>query len=319
MDPVAEVAASAQRLSVSRLRGAAWAVLALAIFAGWFVVTRLSVTRELRIWDILALRFGVGALVLLPVLVLQRRSLSARRWREGLLLSFLWGVPFVLCVGLGLQLTSAEQASSVTPGLMPVFTGLIAWAFLGQRPGATRLAGYVVIAAGVIGMLGDRWLAGLRPNGGGLLLLLAAAALWAMYTLRIRRADLSAPVAAAFVCLWSAVLYLPFYLGFDVSRLGFAPLREVMWQTLYQGVLMSGVAIFAYNRAVALLGPTTAAAVFGLVPVVATAVAIPVLGEVPTPIDGLAICAIAIGVALAAGLAARSSTAPARLPLAPPA
>jgi hypothetical protein len=40
--------------------GALW-----TIFAGWFVVTRFSVTHELRIWDIMALRFGCGAVLLL--------------------------------------------------------------------------------------------------------------------------------------------------------------------------------------------------------------------------------------------------------------
>jgi len=39
------------RLPFSRrqLAGLAWAALTVAIFSGWFVVTRFSVTRELRI------------------------------------------------------------------------------------------------------------------------------------------------------------------------------------------------------------------------------------------------------------------------------
>ena len=39
-------------------------------FSGWFVVTRFSVTHDLRIWDVKALRFGGGGLILLPVLTL---------------------------------------------------------------------------------------------------------------------------------------------------------------------------------------------------------------------------------------------------------
>jgi hypothetical protein len=45
-----------------RAAGFLWATLALLIFSGWFVITRFSITRELQIWDIMALRFGVGAL-----------------------------------------------------------------------------------------------------------------------------------------------------------------------------------------------------------------------------------------------------------------
>jgi hypothetical protein len=47
-------------------------------------VTRFSVTRELQVWDIAALRFGVGAL-LLALAVLRRGSrLPAVAWREDL-------------------------------------------------------------------------------------------------------------------------------------------------------------------------------------------------------------------------------------------
>ena len=33
-------------------------------FSGWFVVTRLGFRHELRVWDIIALRFGEGAILL---------------------------------------------------------------------------------------------------------------------------------------------------------------------------------------------------------------------------------------------------------------
>ncbi|GAC1356209.1 MAG: DMT family transporter [Variovorax sp.] len=281
--------------------GLGWAALALVILSGWFVVTRLSVTRELRTWDILALRFGVGALVLFPILVVQRRQISARQWREGLVLAFLWGAPFVLFVAFGLQLTSAAQASSVTPGLMPVFAGLFAWAVLGEVPGPARLFGYAVIVAGVVALLAAQLLSG-GPQSSriGLVSLVVASALWAVYTLRFRRGELTPPQAAAFVCVWSAILYLPFYLLSGLSRLGRAPLQEVGLQALYQGVLMSAVAMLAYNRAVALLGAAAASAIVGLVPVVATLLAVPVLGEVPTALACAAIGAISVGVMLAA-------------------
>jgi hypothetical protein len=45
------------------------------IFSGWFVVTRFSVTHELRTWDVMALRFGVGAVLLFPFLIGSKRAL----------------------------------------------------------------------------------------------------------------------------------------------------------------------------------------------------------------------------------------------------
>jgi hypothetical protein len=37
-------------LSRKAVAGLAWAALSVLIFSGWFVVTRFSITRELRMW-----------------------------------------------------------------------------------------------------------------------------------------------------------------------------------------------------------------------------------------------------------------------------
>jgi drug/metabolite transporter (DMT)-like permease len=71
-------------------------------------------------------------------------------------------------------------------------------------------------------------------------------------------------------------------------------------QTVYQGVFMSCLAIVAFNRAVTLLGPSAATAIIALLPVVASILAIPVLGEIPLPAQWAAIIMIGIGVCLAA-------------------
>lgn len=282
------------------LSGFAWAAVTVTIFAGWFVVTRFGVTRELRVWDITALRFGCGALILLPVLLGRAGRLPKGAWIEGLVFSALWGAPFVLLVAMGLQLTSAAQASSVTPTMMPVFSGAIAWLALRERPDRGRLAGYAAIVAGLVGLTAGAALSGGSPSPAGFACLILASAMWALYTLRFRRSGLSPLQAAALICFWSAVLFLPAYLLFDLARVGSAPVREVLVQTLYQGVLMSAVAIVTFNRAVTLLGSGAATAIVALVPVVASAMAVPILGEIPTPIEGAAIAVIVIGVTLAA-------------------
>lgn len=285
------------RLSIA---GFAWAALAVTIFSGWFVVTRLGVTNELRVWDIIALRFGGGALLLLPVLLSRKRRLPSGAWLEGFVFALLWGAPFVFLVALGLQLTSAGQASSITPALMPVFAGLIGWLIFREAPGASRLLGYSVIVAGLTALVTVNAVSNEILSPGGIASLIVAAAMWAMYTLRFRLSGLTPLQAAALICFWSAALYLPGYLLFGLSRLGDATHREVAFQAVYQGVLVSAVAIVAFNRAVDLLGAGAAAAIIALVPVLASAIAIPVLGEIPSGLADVAIGAIAIGVVLAA-------------------
>jgi drug/metabolite transporter (DMT)-like permease len=289
------------------LLGLAWSLAGLLVFSGWFAVTRLVVTGDLGVWDVVALRFAGGALVLSPILLTQCRGLAWPAWQEGFLLSMLWGAPFVLLVGTGLRLTSAADASSVTPGLMPVFAGAIAWGLLRQRPTVRRLWGFGVIILGVAGLIAMGGRGTASPVG--FLCLMFAAGTWALYTLRLGASGLNALQAAAMVCFWSAVLYLPPYLLSGISRLPDASLRELVFQGFYQGALMSGLAIYAFNRAVALLGPIAAATITALIPVMATLIAVLLLGEVPPMPGWLAIAAIAGGVLLAASPARASRRA----------
>lgn len=301
------------------LRGVLWAALSVAIFSGWFVVTRFSVAQAggvstLTVWDITVLRFGVGAVILLPVLLAPwlirgRRRLPPGAGREGLLFAVLWGAPFVLLIALGLQLTSAGRAAAVTPTMMPVFAGLFGWVLLGDRPGRLRLAGYAAIAAGLLGLImAGAGLHGMRAVA-GFAAMLGAAALWAIYTLRFRRSGLTALQSAALICVWSALLVVPGYLILGLGQLQAAPLQEVLVQAGYQGVLMSVVAVITFNRAIALLGPAAATAMIALIPVTASLLAFLVLGETLNPVEIAAVLVIVAGVLLASRSSVSGTTA----------
>ena len=282
-----------------RLTGLGWAGLSVLIFSGWFVVTRFSVTRELRIWDITALRFGIGAVLLAPAVVRREARLPVIAWGEGLLFALLWGAPFVLLVALGLQLTSAAQAASIAPALMPVFAGVFAWAVLRERQGKVRWLGYGSIIVGLSCLVSAGAVARGAPDAVGICALAAAAAMWAIYTLLFRRSELKPIQAAALICVWSAVIYLPIYLVLLLSRFDQASPGEIVLQAGYQGVLMSGVAIATYNRTVSLLGSAAATAIIALIPAAASILAVPVLGETPSVIEGIALAIIVLGVVLA--------------------
>ena len=309
--PAAEINARTRRL----VEGFSWAAITVTIFAGWFVVTRFGVTHHtLRVWDIIALRFGGGAILLSPALLMPGRRVPPRLWLEGLFYAVLWGAPFVLFVTLGLLLTSAAQASSITPAMMPVFAGLLGWLIFGEAPGALRLLGYAAIVAGLVGLVAGHVMAQGGFSPGGIAALVVAAIMWAIYTLRFRHGRLPAMQAAAMICVWSAALYLPVYLLSGLSHLGTASFDEVAFQALYQGLLMSAVAIVTFNRAVNLLGAGAATAIIALLPTITTALAFPVLHEAPSIGSWIAIAVIAAGVLLAARPASSTPQVPQTAP-----
>lgn len=288
------------------VQGVLWSGVSLAVFSGWFVVTRLGFQQNLDLWDVVALRFGGGACFLLPFLLRGPSRLAMSDWPQGIILSFLWGVPFVILVAFGLRVTSATMTSAITPALMPVFAGAFTWVGLGEACSARQLTGFALIIVGLVALSTGFWFEHARLDVFGLLALIGAAAMWALYSLTFKRSTLTAMQAAGLVCVWSAVLYIPIYLLSGISRLGHAHFGELLFQACYQGFMMSVVANFAFNRAVSLLGSAAATTVIALVPVAATILAIPILHELPSKLSAIAVAAIAGGVFWAS----RSASAP---------
>jgi drug/metabolite transporter (DMT)-like permease len=120
-----------------------------------------------------------------------------------------------------------------------------------------------------------------------------------IYPLVFRRSQLTALQSAALICVWSSALYLQAYILFGLSRITGASASEMLVQTTYQGVCMSVVALVAFNRAIAIPGSREAAAIMASVPVMATLLAAPILGEGPSLPAVVAIAIIALGVIMA--------------------
>ncbi|WP_407529336.1 DMT family transporter [Methylobacterium oryzisoli] len=277
------------------LAGVAWALLAVTIWGGWFVVTRRTVGTGgvLGPADLVALRFGIGGLVLAPVM-LRLRHLTRPQVIDAVWLIVGQGAPFALLISTGLRFVHAGHGAALTPGTMPLLAALFGIIFLRDRPGRVALAGLVLILAGAVTLAGA-----FRSTEElyGYAMFLSAATLWAIGTVRMRRSTLRPIEATALICVVSCVVYLPPYFALGYSKLAAAPAAELILQLVYQGLLASVVALIAFNRSLALIGRRTPAFT-ALVPVIATLLAIPVLGEIPNLPTALAVAAIAFGVLL---------------------
>ena len=127
---------------------------------------------------------------------------------------------------------------------------------------------------------------------------------WASFTVAMRSAGQAgfAPLhAAATVSVVSAVIYLPLYVLFLPHRIMDAPIGAIVTQTIYQGIFVSIISLFAFARAVSILGASLGASFASIVPVLAMLAAIPLLGEWPKTSDYIGIAAITFGVILSSG------------------
>lgn len=286
------------------LRGAAWGLFAISIWVGWILLTRYGVTTSLSPFDIAALRFACAGLLLAPIVWRDGWGVRQIGWKLWMIICVGAGVPYVLIASGGLQFAPAAHAGALIPGTMPLWTALLALIFLHEKIAGPRRVGLFLIPIGIVTLLGSGLSHFETGHWRGHLLFLTAAICWASFTAAMRVASLkgfTALQAASVVSVVSALWYLPVYALFLPHRIAEAPLSAVVIQTIYQGIFVSIISLFAYARGVSILGASLGASFASLVPVLAMLLAIPLLGEVPMLIDYVGIAAITIGVFLSSG------------------
>lgn len=295
-------------LSVPRIRdagllwGAAAALAAVAIWALWIVATRHAVSHALAPAAVALTRYAVPALAFLGVALrvgLKPRGVS---WRVLALMVTGAGAPYFLIVATGMRFAPAADAGPLLPGTMPLILVVISVAGFGERLGASRLAGLVLIAAGIGAIGGHGLLDAASGAWRGHLLFVAGAFVWALYTLAFKRSGLSATQAVAVVSLWSFLMVLPWGGPAVAEAVAQGHWRDLAVQTLVQGACSGVVAHVLYGFAITRLGATRGAAFVALMPALAAVLAVPILGEIPSPAAIAGILATGLGVALLAGL-----------------
>jgi drug/metabolite transporter (DMT)-like permease len=287
--------------STEYTRGALYGLAAASIWAGWIVVARLGLRTGLTPWDIAALRFGVGGLLLLPYLRQKGLAIERLGWVGLAAVVLGCGAPMVLLVNAGLLFAPAAHAGGLFSGMVPLMVALLAAPILHEAFTSAKRVGIALILVGVIGIV---WSAdgtiGTRQNIGHVLFV-GGAFSWACFTVAMRRARLDGLHAAAIAAVGNLVLYLPVYAVIAGASLFKAPLADIALQAFVQGFLTAVISLLLYGRAVSILGASGGAAFPALCPAMTAVLAIPILGEWPTAIDWTAIILISAGVYVVSG------------------
>jgi drug/metabolite transporter (DMT)-like permease len=276
------------------------AAVAVLIWACYPVATRAAVTGSFGAEELVTLRFGIGALLFLPYLLLQFRAIRRDAWLRGVPLTLFQGAGMGALVICGLQFAPANHQAALGPGVNSAWVALLGFLVFARRPSPRVVVGATLCAMGVCAL--TCWGAA-RHDPTVLLgdaMFLGASALGALYVLQLRNWGVSAMQAAAIVTVYSALIVVPWHLYSSAAPLWRVAPLELLWQTLWQGVLIGCVALIALNHAVKRLGAERSSAMIALVPVLSAILALVFLGEVPSPAEIAAIVAISAGVSIGA-------------------
>jgi len=104
--------------------GAAYAVASVLLFSGFTLASRLGLASSLAPPDLAALRFGIGGLLMVPVLRVY--GWRGVRRRDAAALALSGGLGFALLAYSGFALAPAAHGAALLHGTLPLFTFAIA-------------------------------------------------------------------------------------------------------------------------------------------------------------------------------------------------
>ncbi|WP_303978597.1 DMT family transporter [Dongia mobilis] len=285
--------------------GVAGALVAVLIWGGWIILTRLSVTTHFTPGDIVFLRFSLTALLLAPLLWFRRDQLSRGKIGHYFIMMLGAGAPYMLVAATSMQFAPVAHVGVLMPGTMPLFVALYALMLYGDRLSSWKIMGLGLIVLGDIAVGGFGIFTILQNDLGhawvGYLLMMLAAAMWAAFTLAQRKSGLDPWMATAVVGVSSSLFYVPFYPvthGLGVFQ---QPWDEIVLHGLYQAVGSGILALAAYGIAIQHLGAQRAATFSSLVPALAALLGIPLLGELPDIAAWFGVATVTFGLMLATG------------------
>jgi drug/metabolite transporter (DMT)-like permease len=282
------------------IHGSLYGVAAVGLWASWMVAVRLGIKTSLAPWDIVAIRFVVAGLILLPYLLKKGLAIDRLGW-TGLAGIMLGGAPIVLVSYGGLLFAPAAHAASLFTALIPLHVAILAAVVLGE---AFTIAKRIGLALIVIGVLGIFWGAGgtigSRQNIGDAMFI-CAGSLWACYVVALRKAKLGGLHAAAIAAVGSLITYVPVYAVIFGTSLFNASWRDLALQAFVHGFLVAVISFWFIGRAVSILGASNGSAFAALAPAITAILAIPLLGEWPVTSDWIAMLLISGGVYIASG------------------
>lgn len=266
----------------ARTQGYLFVCITMCIWGGFTILSRLNLHWHVSAWDLVAMRFAIAFLILMPVL-LYKKDLAFLWHPRPIILALTGGLAYCLTVYTAFLHAPAAHAAIFLNGCIPLCTAVAAyllfkqpfdkhtWLSLSMMLSALALMSYLMLheQASAFG-LGD-------------ILFFLSAVWWGIFTVLLKQWKLSAWHSMASVAIWSALIYLPIYILFIPKHFQEAEPVHLLVQGVFHGVLVVIIATLTYVAAIERLGAFKTGSIVTLAPFIAAVIAVPLLNEPLSP------------------------------------
>ncbi|HSG56493.1 DMT family transporter [Sulfitobacter sp. HNIBRBA3233] len=278
----------------SQFTGYAAAWIIVFVWSFWLVVSRIAENSGLTIYDLAALRYGLAAVVALPL------CLYYKPWRgmglgQMAVLSFILGPLYILCVFGGFLFAPAAHGGIFMNGMLPIFGIAIGIAVFGNRPGLRQAVGAVMILASAVVLVWDAAQISGDAVWVGDALFMVGALFFSVYVILSERWQLGAMQIIFCGTIINAVIYLPVWALFLPSGLADAPTGPLLLQAIYQGFVPNLAGLLLIAHASRRIGNANTSSILAAVPGMGAVLGALILGEGIGPIGIAALGILTLG------------------------
>lgn len=272
----------------ARTQGYLFVCITMCIWGGFTILSRLNLHWHVSAWDLVAMRFAIAFIILMPVLV-YKKDLAFLWHPRPIILALTGGLAYCLTVYTAFLHAPAAHAAIFLNGCIPLCTAVAAyllfkqpfdkhtWLSLSIMLSALALMSYLMLheQASAFG-IGD-------------ILFFLSAVWWGIFTVLLKQWKLSAWHSMASVAIWSALIYLPIYILFIPKHFHEAEPVHLLIQGVFHGVLVVIIATLTYVAAIERLGAFKTGSIVTLAPFIAAVIAVPLLDE---PLNAAIVCGL---------------------------
>ncbi len=282
-----------------RVRGFAAATAVLFIWASWLVVSRAGALTALTVFDLAAIRYGVSALLVFPIV------LWLKPWREISLfriavITTLLGPIYILLVFGGFKYAPAAHGGIYMNGALPVITLCLSWLWVSERATTRQMIGAVIVVFGVVMVVADTAQIALGGAWLGDAMFVAAAIFFAGYMVASRVWRVTIPQLLLCSSVLNAVMFVPIWMLVLPSGIKTVETGELVLQLFYQGIVPNLIGLLLVTYAVRNIGAAATSAFMAGVPGLGALLSFLVLDEQMGALGWLALVLLTIGIVLMA-------------------
>ena len=283
--------------SPSHLTGyaAAWCIV--FVWSFWLIVSRVANQSGLTIYDLAAFRYGLAALIAVP-LCLYYKPWRGLRLVQIAVLSFILGPVYILVVFSGFLYAPAAHGGIFMNGVLPLISILFALVLIRVLPSLRQAMGAVLILVSAIALALDASGSSGKDAWIGDLLFLVGALFFSIYMILSERWKLGAMQIIFCGTVVNAAIYLPVWYFWLPSGLSDAPMGPLLLQAIYQGFVPNLIGLLFIAHASQNIGTGNTSFILAAVPGGGAILGALILGETLSLIGILALILLTSGLLL---------------------